>query len=421
MKTLENKMSKMKTGFLIVTLLVAFLSIGACTEDNITAEQKSDENITNPELSYVVVGTNQTTFYNNQTVISAPIAGESFYGQDATYSTNEPGYTNNGDGTITDNNTGLMWQKDPGEKMTYPEALDGAKSFDLAGYTDWRLPTVKELYSLIIFSGLDPDPMSGFGSVPFINTDFFNFVYGDPADGDRIIDSQYATSTLDVGGSQFGGGHLMFGVNFADGRIKGYPTGPMPGQTTGKTFFVLYVRGNESYGENDFSDNGDGTITDNATGLMWMQSDSGEGMSWQEALEYAEGKTFAGYSDWRLPNAKELQSIVDYTRAPGATNSAAIDPVFNCTGITNEGGQPDFAYYWTGTTHANGQGGGSAAYISFGRALGYYNGEWQDVHGAGAQRSDPKMGDASNWPTGHGPQGDAIRINNFVRLVRNAK
>ena len=46
------------------------------------------------------------------------------------------------------------------------------------------------------------------------------------------------------------------------------------------------------------------------------------------------------------------------------------------------------------------------------------NGEWLDVHGAGAQRSDPKAGDPANWPTGHGPQGDAIRIYNYVRCVR---
>jgi hypothetical protein len=47
------------------------------------------------------------------------------------------------------------------------------------------------------------------------------------------------------------------------------------------------------------------------------------------------------------------------------------------------------------------------------------DGEWYDVHGAGAQRSDPKSGDSADWPTGNGPQGDAIRIYNMVRLVRD--
>ena len=46
------------------------------------------------------------------------------------------------------------------------------------------------------------------------------------------------------------------------------------------------------------------------------------------------------------------------------------------------------------------------------------NETWTDVHGAGAQRSDPKSGNPDDYPTGKGPQGDAIRIYNFVRLVR---
>jgi PKD repeat protein len=68
-----------------------------------------------------------------------------------------------------------------------------------------------------------------------------------------------------------------------------------------------------------------------------------------------------------------------------------------------------------------------AVYIAFGRALGYMetwpgSGQYEllDVHGAGAQRSDPKSGNASDYPFGNGPQGDVVRIDNFVRLVRDA-
>jgi hypothetical protein len=43
-----------------------------------------------------------------------------------------------------------------------------------------------------------------------------------------------------------------------------------------------------------------------------------------------------------------------------------------------------------------------------------------DVHGAGAQRSDPKAGDPAQYPYGRGPQGDDIRIYNYVRCVRDA-
>jgi hypothetical protein len=213
------------------------------------------------------------------------------------------------------------------------------------------------------------------------------------------------------------GQQAMFGVNFADGRIKGYPTGSLPGRDA-KTFYAIYVRGKTEYGKNDFVDNGDGTVTDRATGLVWMQADSGKGMDWTSALEYAESMEFAGHDDWRLPNAKELQSIVDYSRSPDTTKSAAIDPVLNCTPIKNEDGQRDWGHYWTSTTHADPRGGSRAVYIAFGRALGYMHNQWMDVHGAGAQRSDQKSGDESELPKGHGPQGDAQRINNYVRLVR---
>jgi hypothetical protein len=214
------------------------------------------------------------------------------------------------------------------------------------------------------------------------------------------------------------GDETLFGVNFADGRIKGYGL-QMPFGPGEKTFTVMYVRGNISYGINNFADNGDSTITDNATSLMWMRNDSRTAMNWEDALRYAENLEYAGHSDWRLPDAKELQSIVDYSRSPSTTGSAAIDPLFNCTQITNEAGQADYACYWTATTHSNWSavGGANAAYVSFGRAMGYMNG-WTDVHGAGAQRSDPKMGDPNDYPTGHGPQGDAIRIFNYVRCVR---
>lgn len=58
--------------------------------------------------------------------------------------------------------------------------------------------------------------------------------------------------------------------------------------------------------------------------------------------------------------------------------------------------------------------------MAFGRAMGVMQGTWIDVHGAGAQRSDPKSGNPADFPIGRGPQGDAIRIYNYVRLVRDS-
>ena len=378
----------------------------------------NDQSQPNPSsVSYAIVDTGQVSCFGNEAAMTCPSEGEAFFGQDAQYDGNTPRYTVNGDGTVTDQVTGLMWQRDPGEKQTYSEAVAAVDSFELAGYDDWRVPTVKELYSLILFSGRDIDPTSEETGdmTPFIDDETFGFSYGDTSTGDRVIDSQWVTSSIYTE-TVMGGEECFFGVNFADGRIKCYPTQSIEN----KGYFAIYVRGGETYGQNDFADNGDGTITDAATGLMWQKSDSVDTMNWSDALDYCEGLDFAGYQDWKLPNAKQLQSLVDYSRSPGTTNSAAIDPTFQTTAITNEAGQSDFGWYWTSSTHADKQGGSSGAYVTFGRALGYMNDTWMDVHGAGCQRSDPKAGDPADYPNGFGPQGDAIRIYNFVRCVRDA-
>ena len=258
--------------------------------------------------------------------------------------------------------------------------------------------------------------------MPYINTDYFYFGYGDEIAGERYIDAQYCSSTQYVS-TTMDADATVFGVNYADGRIKGYGIERPDGSK--KLFYVRYVRGNESYGDNRFVDNGDGTVLDMATGLMWQQGDSGAGMNWQAALDFAEGVSVGGYDDWRLPDAKELQSIVDYTRSPDTTGSAAIDPIFGVSSIIDEGGSVNYPFYWSSTTHSDGPDEKYAVYVAFGEALGWMeqppmsgNYVLLDVHGAGAQRSDPKSGSASDYPYGHGPQGDVVRINNYVRSVR---
>ncbi|MEM0965516.1 MAG: DUF1566 domain-containing protein [Verrucomicrobiota bacterium] len=370
-----------------------------------------------------VVDTGQSRFYNDFEEIERPLEGQDFFGQDAQYSGYQSAYQDNGDGTVSDLNTGLMWSQAVGpDKLSLEEARAEAEVLELGGYSDWRVPNIKELYSLIDFRGRTGMMTRGSSmsevppdAIPFINTDYFDFRYGSSEDGERYIDAQWLTDTEYEPGTM-GGEDTLFGVNFADGRIKGYGYGRRGGRE--KKFFVRYVRGIGDYGVNQFEDNGDGTVTDTATGLMWSQRDSGKGLDWKGALEMAEESEFAGYSDWRLPNAKELQSIVDYERSPDTTDSAAIDPVFFTTTINNEEGVKDYPYFWTSTTHDDGPNAGQAVYVSFGRAIGEMRGRVLDVHGAGAQRSDPKTGEPR---LGHGPQGDAQRVENFVRLVRGGE
>lgn len=378
--------------------------------------------------SYLVVDTNQTVCYSSSGV-SIACSGT---GQDGAYLTYAPSYTDNGNGTVTDNVTTLMWQQsadsngdgtiNSSDKMNQSSAESYCSELSLGGYSDWQLPDIKQLYSLVAFSGTDPSGDES-GAIPFLDATVFGFGYGDTSAGERLIDAQWATTTL-YAGTVMNNQSAMFGYNFADGRIKGYPVT--------NDFYVYCVRDTQSYGQNSFSDNGDGTISDAATALMWQQEDSGSDMEWDSALSYCENATTGGYEDWILPDAKALQSIVDYTRSPDTTDSAAISALFSTTSFTNEAGEKDWGSYWSSTTHIKSSGSGdSAVYVAFGRALGYMNGSWLDVHGAGAQRSDPKTMpsntsayDAITTATGetaytHGPQGDVIRASNYVRCVRS--
>ena len=111
---------------------------------------------------------------------------------------------------------------------------------------------------------------------------------------------------------------------------------PITGQTTS---YAVGDDGNLQKGlpwpEARFTDNGDGTVTDNLTGLMWLKDanciathydyfDNDEtpgdgGVTWQHALDFVAGinnQTYsqcgAGYTDWRLPNVRELESLIDF-------------------------------------------------------------------------------------------------------------
>ncbi len=405
----------------LITAGLLILMLVSCDEDNDT---KTD-NL--PDITdYPIVTTGQTSFFNNTGEISEQDSGDAFYGQDANYKAGStPSYTDNGDGTITDNVTGLMWEKSY-SRSSYGNAESHASASTTGGHTDWRVPTTKQLYSLINFTGNQGtgDPNSVYppaDAVPFINTDYFEFDYpNDPSR--RYIDVQYIASTEYVA-TVMNSEEAFFGVNFADGRIKGYPQDPIRDD-----WYIRLVRGNTTYGQNQFVDNNDNTVTDEATGLMWTKFDSGNeefadllsgftysdgSLNWEEALEFAENLEFAGHSDWRLPNVKELHSIVDYTRAPDATGSAAINNLFETTQIINEAGNTDYPFFWSSTTFEPGY---DACIVQFGRSLGYIDGVFLDVHGAGGQRTDPKTGDPSY---GMGPQGDVRRVYNYVRLVRN--
>ncbi len=412
--------------------------------------EDNDEAIVN--VTYKLTDTGQNLAYDNDGNVINPLQGEQYYGQDTNYIGIEQSFTDNGDGTITDNVTGLMWQQIPvPENMSYEEAIQYCENLELAGYTDWRIPSAKELFNISNFE-------EGW---PYLDTNYFYFPEnnvtsggerseggmpqgGMPQGGERpegempqggegerpeggmpqggeVEESMAGVQSQDVGtdgvgkedgqfwsanfyevGTANDGMPNAFGVNHATGHIKAYPS--EASGAMGK--FVRAVRG-ENTSINDFINNEDGTVTDNATGLMWAEVDSGYGMEWADALSYAEQSEYAGYSDWRLPDVKELQSIVDY--------SGVYPSIDNSYFSTTELEENEFYYYWTNTSayfSTNDPGYGYAWYVAFGYAV---DDEGNDTHGAGAVRFSPKYVESPYVGEG----GDNVL--NSVRLVRDVK
>ena len=419
---------------LVLSSMIAFsLLLSACGGGDSTPSTTVSTSTT-----YPMVDTGQKTCYDSTTGTQTTCNNT---GYDGDYSGNQPSYTLSTSGNIvTDNVTSLMWTQstdidgdgittDADDKKSYDDAIAYCSNLSLDGYDDWRLPDIKTLYSLIQFTGIAPSSYAGTdtsGLTTFLDSSFTR-AFGDQSASERTIDGQYATTTKYVFTTMYGD-ETMFGVNFVDGRIKGYPTYKNLTQTDNK-FYVLCTRGNESYGQNNFIDNNDMTITDKATSLMWEKNDF-QSTDFENAISRCEASSTAGYEDWRLPNVKELQSILDYTRSPDTTSSAAIDPLFDATPFINEAGDTDWGYYWSNTTHLDDGGNGVAgSYVSFGRALGFMNNSVLDVHGAGAQRSNNKQTENSVGSSTQtsadgstyfikGPQGDILRIDNMARCVR---
>jgi hypothetical protein len=244
---MANTVNKTPADWTVSTSFTGTLTVTDSTDTVTAAKQVVDQMAANAlfevGFDYAIVDTDQTEFFNNEGKITEPSTNNDFYGQDANFAGEITSYTDNGDGTITDNITGLMWVKERGTKVTWSDAAEGAHSNLTGGYDDWRMQTIKELYSLFLFSGKNgSDVYSTDGYTPFIDTDYFEFAYGSGRGDERIIDCQDWSATEYVSTTQEDQ-PTVFGVNFADDRLKGY----------------------KKYGINNFIDNSDGTISDRAT------------------------------------------------------------------------------------------------------------------------------------------------------------
>jgi sugar lactone lactonase YvrE len=285
-------------------------------------------------------------------------------------------YVDNGDGTISDVNTGLTWEKKcdgcrglhdvntaypwrslEGERdvRQWLAAINSEDDVGFAGHNDWRLPEVGELLSIVDY-------------------EHFN-----PAVGDAFNDSNCG---LDCGSVRapncsctgLGDYWSAGSPEHNDGVIPvaRFNLGLVLGQPTAHTAFVRAVRGRIKNRTDRFVDNGDGTITDRVTRLMWEKKCKCEGglhdadrrmywsfdgrsetiWDWLVAINAEDGHGFAGHDDWRIPNVKELYSLVDRRyRDP------SIDPIFaadECDKLTTVGcSTTSRGMHWTSTTFAD--------------------------------------------------------------------
>ena len=237
------------------------------------------------------------------------------FGEDHDYLINTPSFTNNNNGTITDNVTGLMWQQVDGGEMTIENAFTYCENLVLGGFSDWRLPRSIESFSILNHQS----------SNPAINTNFFT-----------LNSAEYWWTSVFENNST-----TKVWCTNAGGGIGNHPKIETTSAGGTKKFHARAVRTitTPTTITSHFTDNGD-TITDNLTQLVWQKNPNTTALAWEQALVYAEGLTIGTSSDWRLPNIKELQSLNNEL----ATNPSLFAPYFSSVGVHN---------FWSSTTLPN--------------------------------------------------------------------
>jgi hypothetical protein len=118
-----------------------------------------------------------------------------------------------------------------------------------------------------------------------------------------------------------------------------------------------------------FTDNGDGTVTDNTTRLMWTKNANHGHMNWKEAVAYCSNLVYAGYDDWRLPSVNEHGGRAELDTLGWSGGVPDTGP-FTAPGAPFNGVQSD--YYWSGTSFAHFSDGAWAVFMRYGSVYSYY-------------------------------------------------
>jgi len=251
-----------------------------------------------------------------------------------------PRFTDNGDSTITDHMTGLVWFKYHISARPWSSALSYCDNFTGGGHDDWRLPNVREQHSLL--SDFHADN-------PVLDSSFFSLLSGGLWTSTAYMNSPSTHKLIvEVYAGSSAGNPSTSSAYFLP--VRGTSTGMVQvaktGQTTGWTSEYASEDGDLQLGtawpSPRFTDHDDGSATDLLTGLMWTTTSS-EATTWNDALSACNGLTTADYNDWRLPSIKELESLVDYGQA-----SVALPPGHPFEGIVNV--NSSYYCYWSSTS-----------------------------------------------------------------------
>ena len=263
-------------------------------------------------LSIGNICTGQNKCYDDSNEeIECPAFSEDLFGQDAFYAAARFCIPQNftvdsragNEVTVFDNNTGLEWQQIAVETESWNKADEYCAGLTYAGKGGWRLPTVKELLTIVDNSR----------SNPAVNTDYFD-----------SSDDVWASETYNEKAW-----YVRFGVtgnSYSGAKSK-----------TGK--YARCVRGHvirapefvtSTIGEDEI-------VTDSTTGLIWQKSYYENTTTWQDALDYCKNLTYAGFSDWRVPNKNELVSILNVDNYLPATDFPDVP-------------SDNSLYFWTSST-----------------------------------------------------------------------
>ncbi|MFH0730516.1 MAG: DUF1566 domain-containing protein [Pseudomonadota bacterium] len=298
-----------------------------------------------PSVTGNLPDTGQTTSYTDT------------FGEDSDYSIRPPSYTKldetgtplaedaPGWAMVRDNVTGLIWESktedgsihdkdnryiwyDPnpetnggdagedGDGTDTQDFIDALNSAAFGGFSDWRLPSLHEMRTIFDYGVHNPALDTQYFPNKPSTTEYENFYWST---------ATHANGSAVAWFSVFYNGHCYYGAK------------------SWTSLFARAVRGGQaglladSATPGRMIDNGDETITDSTTGLMWQKQVDETPLPWEEAIANCESMTLATHNDWRMPNIKELYSIVDF----GKYDLAIDTELFPNTGAT---------VFWSSTT-----------------------------------------------------------------------